>query len=494
MPEPSGRLPLIAAKTEATRGAGSASQEPITVRPPSGTRLRLVVYTRRGQEHVELAPAGVVGIGRGPENVVRLDDPMVSRSHARLHLGTEVEVEDLGSANGSTIVRNLSPGAEPEDTQSLWRVQLEPHQRVRFHAGDVLRIGRAIITFETVPEGSREEQSGPVTGGAPPVLADREMRHIHALARRTAKSDMSVLILGETGVGKEVLAETIHRASHRAKSPFLRFNCAAFAPNLVESELFGHERGAFTGAHANKIGLLESTNGGTLFMDEVGELSAGIQAKLLRVLEERSVTRLGATKPQPADVRFVTATNRDLARDVRDGRFRSDLFYRIGGMVLTIPPLRHRLVEVEPLARYFLKEFCRRSGRIEPHLTPAAVERLLGHDWPGNVRELKNVMERATLLATGAAIDFEHVALETPSQLDDATGDEAETTVVGIPNTFARSLQTGATDGAELEKERVISALEACGGNQTRAAKLLGVSRRTLVNRIDGFSLPRPRK
>jgi transcriptional regulator with GAF, ATPase, and Fis domain len=275
----------------------------------------------------------------------------------------------------------------------------------------------------------------------------------------------------------------------------LRFNCASFAENLVESELFGHERGAFTGAYASKPGLLESTSGGTLFMDEVGELSTGVQAKLLRVLEERTVTRIGATRPRPADVRFVTATNRDIAKDVRDGRFRGDLFYRIGGMVITIPPLRHRLVEVEPLARYFLKGFCRRSGRIEPHLTPAAIERLRSHDWPGNVRELRNVMERAVLLATGAAIEVEHVALEAPNELSGALDDEVETTVVGIPNVFARSLQAGAEgDGAELERERVISALEACGGNQTRAAKLLGISRRTLVNRIEEFNLPRPRK
>lgn len=418
---------------------------------------------------------------------------MVSRSHARLHVGKDVEVEDLGSANGSTIVRNLSAETKPEDTQSLWRERLEPHQRVKLHTGDVLRIGRVIIGFEAASEDSHAGLPEPPDGDAPPVLVDREMRRIYSLTRRTARSDMSVLVLGETGVGKEVLAETIHRASYRAKKPYLCFNCAAFAEHLVESELFGHERGAFTGAHTTKMGLLEAANGGTLFMDEVGELSAGIQAKLLRVLEARSVTRIGATKPQPADVRFITATNRDLARDVREGRFRSDLFYRIGGMVITIPPLRHRLVEVEPLARYFLTAFCRRSGRIEPHLTPAATERLRAHDWPGNVRELRNVMERAVLLATGAAIDVEHIALDTTNQLDDAASGETDTTVVGIRSAFADRSQ-GAIEGAELQRERVISALEACGGNQTRAAKLLGVSRRTLVNRMDGFSLPRPRK
>jgi transcriptional regulator with PAS, ATPase and Fis domain len=454
-----------------------------------------VVYARRAQEVVELSSGTVVGIGRGPENYVRLDDRLVSRSHARLYLGTEIEVEDLGSANGSTIVRALSNAAERDDTESQQQERLPPNRRVRVHPGDVLRIGRAVLTLETMPEATCEGEPGPVPVVAPPVLVDQEMRRIYGLVRRAARGDISVLILGETGVGKEVLAETIHRASPRAPHPFLRFNCASFAENLVESELFGHERGAFTGAYATKVGLLESTNGGTLFMDEVGELSAGTQAKLLRVLEERSVTRVGATKAQPADVRFVTATNRDLAKDVRDGRFRSDLFYRIGGIVITIPPLRHRLVEVEPLARYFLEKFCSRSGRLEPRLTREAIERLRRHDWPGNVRELRNVMERAVLLATGAAIEVEHVALDLPNEPGDTLGAEADTTVVGVSNAFVRSLYTGvAGDGEELEKERVISALEACGGNQTRAAKLLRVSRRTLVNRMDEFNLPRPRK
>jgi transcriptional regulator with PAS, ATPase and Fis domain len=196
----------------------------------------------------------------------------------------------------------------------------------------------------------------------------------------------------------------LHRASPRRDGPFLRLNCAALPESLLESELFGHERGAFTGAHALKIGLLEATDGGTVFLDEIGELPLGTQAKLLRVLEERIVTRVGSTKTKRIDVRFVTATNRDLSKEVKNGRFRGDLYYRISGLVVRLPALRQRPSEVEPLARHFLRGFCERSGQPEPELLAPALERLKAHQWPGNVRELKNVMERAALLANHGVI------------------------------------------------------------------------------------------
>src|SRR5690606_14186600 len=228
-------------------------------------------------------------------------------------------------------------------------------------------------------------------------------------------------ILGETGAGKEAMAETVHQRSPRRAGPFLLLNCAALSETLLESELFGHEKGAFTGAHSTKAGLLESTAGGTVFLDEIGELSLGTQAKLLRVLEERSVMRVGATKPRRIDVRFVTATNRDLTREVRAGRFRGDLYYRISGLVVRIPPLRERLTEIEPLARHFLTEFCTQLGQLVPELEPAAIEALLGYHWPGNVRELKNVMERAVLLAGSGPVTREHVLPE-PTLFSDAAG------------------------------------------------------------------------
>jgi len=322
------------------------------------------------------------------------------------------------------------------------------------------------------------------------VLVDPDMRRAYELLRKAAATEISVLLLGETGAGKEVMAETVHRWSLRADGPFLKLNCAALTDTLLESELFGHERGAFTGAHAAKAGLLESTDGGTVFLDEIGELSPGTQAKLLRVLEERAVIRVGATKPRRIDVRFVTATNRDLAQRVQAGLFRSDLYYRISGLVIRIPPLRNRPSEIEPLARHFLREFSIRSGQSVPTLGPAALGKLLAHDWPGNVRELRNVMERATLLVTGSVLQPEHVMIE--SSVDGPSHDlfdaefEAETAVIASP------FIEGATP--EDEKARILKALEACGGNQTRAAKMLGIARRTLINRIEQFNLPRPKK
>jgi transcriptional regulator with GAF, ATPase, and Fis domain len=293
------------------------------------------------------------------------------------------------------------------------------------------------------------------------------------------------------------MAETIHRRSPRANQPFLRLNCAALPESLLEGELFGHERGAFTGAHAAKAGLIESTDGGTVFLDEIGELPLGTQAKLLRVLEERTVIRLGSTKSKRVDVRFVTATNRDLGREVKAGRFRGDLYYRISGLVVRIPALRLRRSEIKPLAQHFLRAFCARSGQVAPRLSAEATEMLQAYDWPGNVRELRNVIERAVLLSSDGEIRAEQVLLEPPvpddeEELADAADDFDAVTKVTHVLTAPPSL---ASDVEDLtERDRIIRALEACGGNQTRAAKMLGVSRRTLINRLEQFQLPRPKK
>jgi len=328
-----------------------------------------------------------------------------------------------------------------------------------------------------------------------PILVDPEMQRVYDLATRAAGSDISVLILGETGVGKEVMAETIHRRSPRAEHPFLRLNCAALPESLLEGELFGHERGAFTGAHAAKVGLLESTDRGTVFLDEIGELALGTQAKLLRVLEERTVIRLGATKPRHIDVRFVTATNRDLGREVKAGRFRGDLYYRISGLVVRIPPLRLRRAELQPLALHFLRVFCERSGHPTPRLSPGAVEVLHSYDWPGNVRELRNVMERAALLSNDHEIGREHVMLEPPVPEEEEVEDDDFDAVTKVMDVLDPSQPPSLGDAEGVsERDRVIRALEACGGNQTRAAKMLGVSRRTLINRLEAFQLPRPKK
>jgi transcriptional regulator with PAS, ATPase and Fis domain len=297
------------------------------------------------------------------------------------------------------------------------------------------------------------------------------MRQVLALAERVAPYDSTVLITGESGVGKERLARSLHAGSHRSRGPFVAVNCGAFADTLIESELFGHGRGAFTGAVHDRPGLFEAAHGGTLFLDEIGELALPIQVKLLRVIQEREVVRLGERKPRPVDLRLVAATNRLLADDVEQGRFRRDLYYRLHVIHLHIPPLRERLDEVLGLARELLAETSGRLGRTIAGYTPAAIERLLEYPWPGNIRELEHAIECAGAVATGPLIDVDDLpeAVRGP-HLDRAGG-------------RPRSL-------ADRERAFVRAVLDRVGGNRRRAAEELGISLSTLKRRLRPPSRP----
>ena len=313
------------------------------------------------------------------------------------------------------------------------------------------------------------------------VVDDPQMRALHALVKKVAAGDISVLLLGETGVGKEVFAEAIHAASPRAGKPFQKFNCAAFTETLLESELFGHEKGAFTGAVKAKIGLIESANGGSVLLDEVGEMPLSTQVKLLRVLEAREVMRVGDTKPRPIDVRFIAATHRDLEARVAKGDFRQDLYFRLNGISLVIPPLRERIAELESLAKHFIARAAKQFGKSpEPQLTPESLALLQNYAWPGNLRELRNMLERAVLLANDRMIGP-----------DDLPLDKLTATPLIKP---AGEAQTVVAPDVEGERAKVIAALELHGGNQTLAARALGISRRTMLNRLDAYAIPRPRK
>jgi DNA-binding NtrC family response regulator len=317
-------------------------------------------------------------------------------------------------------------------------------------------------------------------------LPIRAVRDADALVHRVARSRVSVLITGETGVGKEVLARRLHDLSPRASRSFVALNCAAISDSLLESELFGHQRGAFTGAETGKPGLIEAADGGTFFLDEVSELSLGAQAKLLRVIETRAVHRLGALSPREVDVRFVAATNRAIDTDVGEGRFRADLLFRLDGIRLHLPPLRDRVAEILPAAEQFLAELAARDGVCPPALSEAARRALRGHVWSGNFRELRNVIERAALLCEGDRIEPRDLLLRDLLLVE-------RSVAVGLP-VSAPNPHPPAPGGDTAARERILAALKACAGNQTRAARMLGVSRRTLINWLEAHGLPRPRK
>ena len=331
---------------------------------------------------------------------------------------------------------------------------------------------------------------------------DPTMRGLDALLDRVAPANINVLVRGETGVGKERCAQALHDRSRRAKHPFLVLNCGALPEALLEGELFGYERGAFTGAQQAKQGLLETAEGGTVFLDEIGELPLLMQSKLLRVLEERRVLRLGGLKSKAIDVRFVAATNRDLELEVQQGTFRQDLYFRLNGITLQIPPLRERPDEILPLAHAFVEQAAVRFERPAPRLSAEVSSALRAYAWPGNIRELRNVIERAVLLCDHDAIEVSHVpaarlaasfAPRRPARAAPAGIAGAIPTPTPMPPVPAPTEELR-EELATLQRERIVEALARCAGNQTQAALELGMSRRTLVKRLSEYGLPRPRK
>jgi two-component system, NtrC family, response regulator AtoC len=308
-------------------------------------------------------------------------------------------------------------------------------------------------------------------------VLDPAMRRVYTLVDRIADSTMTVLILGETGVGKEGVAEAIHKKSSRRDKPLIKLNCAALPETLLESELFGYEKGAFTGADKRKVGFFEAADGGTLFLDEIGEMPLPLQAKLLRVLERKVITRVGGTTEIATNARVVAATHRDLEAEVRAGRFRQDLLYRIGGFTLVVPPLRDRSAEILPLAEHFARLTAGEQGRPAPTLAEDAREALTSYSWPGNVRELKNAVERALVLC-GDQI----TSADLPEKLRDA----AHRTRPVVAGADMRGHL------AEVERAAIVTALEAEDQNQTRAARRLGLSRRALIYKLEKYGLKPP--
>jgi len=323
------------------------------------------------------------------------------------------------------------------------------------------------------------------------VHCDPAMVRVLKLAEQIAPSEASVLITGESGTGKEVLARYVHRKSRRAAQKFISVNCAAIPENLLESELFGHERGAFTGAVARRIGKFEEANGGTLLLDEVSEMDSRLQAKLLRAIQEREIDRLGSSQPIKIDIRLIATSNRKLEEEVRGGRFRQDLYYRLNVVNIGIPALRERPQDIPLLAEFFAKRYAELNGVPARPLTPEAIEKLKRHQWGGNVRELENAMHRAVLVATGNALAPEAIMLSYARPEDAGrTGETAGERAASIAGLVGRTV-------AEVEKELIIDTLSHCLGNRTHAANILGISIRTLRNKLklyadSGVPIPMP--
>ncbi len=331
----------------------------------------------------------------------------------------------------------------------------------------------------------------------PLITNDPAMQSVLKLADQVAASDASILITGESGVGKEVMARYLHEKSKRAQRPFISVNCAAIPDNLLESELFGHEKGAFTGAMARRIGKFEEADGGTLLLDEISEMDTRLQAKLLRALQERIIDRVGGSKPVPVNIRVLATSNRNLVNAVKDGTFREDLLYRLNVINLAIPPLRERPADILALSEYFAKKYSEANAIPLKPIGLEAKRRLQAHGWPGNVRELENAMHRAVLLSSGSEIDAEAIRLPDGQPLNPIApiGSDYVGRVSLAAESAARTF-VGSTV-AEVEQKLIIDTLSHCFGNRTHAANILGISIRTLRNKLKeytdaGLQVPAP--
>src|SRR5271163_3133140 len=327
------------------------------------------------------------------------------------------------------------------------------------------------------------------------IYRDEAMARVVSLARQVAASDASVLITGDSGTGKEVLARYLHARSGRAKKPLICVNCAAIPESLLESELFGHEKGAFTGAVGRRVGKFEEANGSTLLLDEISEIDVRLQAKLLRAVQERVIDRVGGTRPVPIDIRIIATSNRNLAEAVRDGSFREDLLFRLNVVNLKIPPLRERPADIIELADYFIKKYAAANGVPARPLSGEARRTLTLNRWPGNVRELENTMHRAVLMATGTDIGPEAILTPDGMRIDQQRGTPAVAHAAFAAEQVSRSL-VGRTV-AEVERDLILETLKHCLGNRTHAANVLGISIRTLRNKLneyaaDGLPVPPP--
>jgi transcriptional regulator with PAS, ATPase and Fis domain len=417
---------------------------------PGAAAWLIVAPGTTGERRVPIGNSPI-SIGKDPEADVCLEDPHVSRRHAEIRRTREgVFLRDLESRNGTQVDGIAVDGA-------------------RLESGVTITLGTTALRFETASAWSERElpADAPTRFGAAFGKSDT-IRRVFALLARIAPSDLTVTILGETGTGKDVIARAIHDTSPRRSKPFGVFDCGAVAATLIESELFGHEKGAFTGAISDHPGAFERVNGGTLFLDEIGELALDLQPRLLRVLEQRRIARVGSVEDRPIDVRIVAATNRNLEAEVAAGRFREDLYFRLSPAVVLLPPLRDRPGDLPDLVVAFAEQ-------VRPGLQVSrdAVAVLASHDWPGNVRELRNVIEGAAAVSNAKVIE--------PKDLILFQKRRRVPTLEGLP-LGGRTLES-------IERAAIRKTLEQVGGNKTKAAQALGIAPSTLYAKLKKYDL-----
>jgi Nif-specific regulatory protein len=457
-----------------------------------------------------LSPDQVTRIGRGPDNEIVLTDVRCSRHHCDVYRADgRWVVRDCESRNGTFL--GTTRIAESELLNDWDVIHVGPHTLVFTTNPDQLFPQKSVDSADTednipvdalagapqpiVPRSRRSpaltppparggNTSGPLPlfSASQALLGDSDaMMALREQIRRIAPTDATVLVRGESGVGKELVARSLHEHSARRTAPFFCLNCAALSESLLESELFGHEKGSFTGAGERKLGKFELAHTGTLFLDEVGELSPAIQAKFLRVLEGHPFHRIGGSAPITADVRLIAATNQDLEAAVKGGHFRSDLYFRLHVVQIHVPALRERRSDIPLLSRYFVQQAALQSHRPIEGLTQAALDRLAGYPWPGNVRELKNTIHRSVILCPGDVLDASDLHF---SQLE-----EGSTAAL-----LAADADTGQHSLKEVELKHILSVLERTQWNKSRAAEILGIERSTLDRKLKRNNVQRPGK
>ena len=432
---------------------------------------------RSGEEGVRLAEESGPDVALVDIRLPGLDGLSVLRKLRDVSAGTEV-VMMTAHASVASAVEAMKGGAVDYLTKPL---DLDEVRMVVDKTLAQQRMRRELSYLK-----AREETGGhtaEIVGESPAIRLLRQQIDRIAALESPEKATPTVLIRGETGAGKEMVARAIHYGSPRAKGPFVEINCAAIPATLLEAELFGYEKGAYTDARAAKPGLFEAADGGTLFLDEIGHMELGIQVKLLKAIEEKTVRRIGGLRPKAFNARIVAATNRDLDAAIAEGSFRPDLYYRIKALTLDIPPLRARGTDITLLARLFLDRFTGQYGLAAKRLTPGAEAALLAYSWPGNVRELAHLVERAILLHEGPTIAAEHLGL--------SSGAPVAPVQVG-PGGVKVDFSAGGIQLEEVERQLILEALQASGWNRGRAAQLLGISKETLRYRMEKFQLHPP--